>query len=93
MAHEISVTRKLGKNKFRNYASSKKAVNKKRPLRTGGRHTFVSESEAVHAAKARSNRSNYGHGSNTTWESSKEEKSSVRPYHQIYGLGQKKNRY
>ena len=92
MAHEISET-KFVNGKWRNYATSKKTKNRKRPLRTGGRHTFVSEREAVHAAKVWSRRSNYGHGSNTTWESSKEEKSSVRPYHQIYGVGQKKNRY
>ena len=50
MAHEISET-KFVNGKWRNYATSKKTKNRKRPLRTGGRHTFVSEREAVHAAK------------------------------------------
>jgi len=44
MAHEISET-KFVNGKWRNYATSKKTKNRKRPLRTGGRHTFVSEIE------------------------------------------------
>jgi hypothetical protein len=73
MSHENSITRRDKDGKWRNYASVGKNKHG-RPLRTAGKHSYKSEGEAVDAAKARSNRSNYGHGNNTIHESVKEER-------------------
>jgi deoxyribodipyrimidine photolyase-like uncharacterized protein len=73
MAHEYSETYQDKDGKWSNHATSKQHKDHSRKLPTKGKTSYDTADQAVAAAIARSNRSNFGHGNNTIWESEKEE--------------------